>query len=177
MVQAGTVYRPTGWEEKPAKMTINDQEKDGFEIVNTGRMPWQGQITDVRIKIKNTRIRAAYLLDQAGYISREIDIEKNADHINITLPENTMYLVLKGSEPTAPGAPEGSLRTIKLYPNPSKGTVMLDIPDYINSVNFLQVFDNSGRLVHTEKNLTPGQKMESTTLISLTRIIKNQAPN
>jgi hypothetical protein len=44
LVQVGTVYRPTGWQEKPVKVTINDQQKDGFEIINTGKMPWKGEI-------------------------------------------------------------------------------------------------------------------------------------
>jgi len=152
LVQVGTVYRPTGWQEKPAKVTVDNQKKDGFEIVNTGKMPWQAQITDVKIKIKNTRIKSAYLLDQAGYVSRAIYVEKNADYVQITLPENTMYLVLKESAAVG-GTLEHNLPAIQLYPNPSSGTVMLDIPDHIHSLNLLQVFDNYGKLVHTEKNL------------------------
>jgi len=154
LVQVGTVYRPTGWVEKPVKVTINKQEKDGFEIVNTGRMPWQGQVTNVKLKIKNTLVKSAFVLDQAGYGKREIYVERNADHINLTLPENTMYLVLKTTEPTITGVHAEKLPAVKLYPNPSQGPVMLDIPSHVNQ---LQIFDHLGRLVHTEKDIKPGQ--------------------
>jgi hypothetical protein len=158
LVQVGTVYRPTGWEEKPVKVTINNQQKDGFEIVNTGRMPWQGQVTDVKLKIKNTRIKSAFVLDQAGYNKKEINIERSADYITLTLPGNTMYLVLKNTDPTTTGVQEENLPTVKLYPNPSKGSVTLDIPSHMNRVNLLQIFDHVGRLVYTEKDIKSGQK-------------------
>jgi hypothetical protein len=158
LVQVGTVYRPTGWVEKPVKVTINKQEKDGFEIVNTGSMPWQGQVTDVKLKIKNTLIRSAFVLDQAGYSKQEIYVERNTDHIILALPENTMYLVLKTTEPTVTGVHGENLPAVTLYPNPSNGPVMLDIP---SRVNLLQIFDHAGRLVHTEKDLQPGQKQVS----------------
>jgi hypothetical protein len=155
----GTVYRPTNWQEKAVKVTINGQEKDGFEIINTGKMPWMGQNTDVKIKLNNTLITSAYVLDQSGYISKEIFVERNYDHIILSLPPNTMYMVLNTNEPTVvTGINDEDLSPIKLYPNPTKGTVVLDIPDHIKSLNSLQVYDNMGRLVHTEKNIRQGQK-------------------
>jgi hypothetical protein len=159
LVQVGTVYRPTGWQEKPVKVTINDQQKDGFEIINTGRMPWQGENTKVKLKLNNTLIKSAYVLDQSGYISKEIFVERHPDHIILMLPPNTMYMILNTNEPTViTGIDDENLAAIKLYPNPAKGTVMLEIPDHAKSVNLLQVYDNLGRLVYTERNIKPGQK-------------------
>ncbi|MBW3546202.1 MAG: T9SS type A sorting domain-containing protein, partial [Bacteroidetes bacterium] len=159
LVQVGTVYRPTNWQEKPVKVTINNQEQDGFEITNTGKMPWLGQNTEVKIKLKNTLIRSAYLLDQSGYINREIFVERHADHIILSLPPNTMYMVLNTNEPTVvTGINDENLSPIKLYPNPTKGTVVLEIPNHIKSVNLLQVYDTMGRIIHTESNIRPGQK-------------------
>jgi hypothetical protein len=159
LVQVGTVYRPTNWQEKAVKVTINGQEKDGFEIINTGKMPWMGQKTDVKIKLNNTLITSAYVLDQSGYINKEIFVERYSDHIILSLPPNTMYMVLNTNEPTVvTGLHDEDLSSIQLYPNPTKGTVVLDIPDHIKSLNSLQVYDNLGRRVHTEKNIRQGQK-------------------
>jgi hypothetical protein len=158
LVQVGTVYRPTGWVEKPVKVTINNQQKDGFEIVNTGRMPWQGQVTDVKIKIKNTLITSAYVLDLAGYSKQEIPVERHTDYITLTLPKNAMYVVLKTNASSITGVQEENLPSIQLYPNPSKGSVTLDIPSHLNRENLLQIYDNLGRLVYTEKDIKPGQK-------------------
>jgi hypothetical protein len=158
LVQVGTVYRPTNWQEKAVKLTINGQQKDGFEIVNTGIMPWQGQNTDVKIKLKNTLISAAYLLDQSGYINKEILVERFSDHIMLSLPPNTMYLVLNTNEPTVTGIKEANLAPIKLYPNPTKGTILWDIPAHLQSLSSLKVYDSRGSVVYTENNLRPGQK-------------------
>jgi hypothetical protein len=159
LVQVGTVYRPTNWQEKPVKVTINDQQKDGFEIINTGKMPWQGENTKVKIKLNNTLIKSAYVLDQAGYISKEIFVERHPDHIILMLPPNTMYMVLNTNEPTViTGITDENIATIKVYPNPAKGTVMLEIPNHIQSLSLLQVYDNLGRKVHTERNIKPGQR-------------------
>jgi hypothetical protein len=68
-------------------------------------------------------------------------------------------MVLNTNEPTVvTGLHDEDLSSIQLYPNPTKGTVVLDIPDHIKSMNSLQVYDNLGRRVHTEKNIRQGQK-------------------
>jgi hypothetical protein len=122
-------------------------------------MPWQGQNTDVRIKLNNTLISAAYLLDQSGYVNKEIYIERFADHVMLSLPPNTMYVVLNTNIPTVTtGIKEANLAPIKLYPNPTKGTVIFDIPAHLQSLNSLQVYDNRGSVVYTENNIRPGQK-------------------
>lgn len=159
LVQVGTVYRPTNWQEKPVKVTINGQQKDGFEIVNTGKMPWQAEDTRVTLKLKNTTIKSAYVLDQAGYVSKEIFVEKSPDHALIVLPSNTMYMVLNTNEPTVvTGIEDEKAAVVKLYPNPTRGTFMLEIPAHIRSLTMLQVYDNTGRIVYTEKNIKAGQK-------------------
>ncbi len=86
-------------------------------------------------------------------------MERYADHVKIWLPANTMYMVLNTNDPTViTGMEEETLNSVKLYPNPTKGTVVLEIPEYMKSINLLQVYDNSGRMVYSEKNLKPGQK-------------------
>jgi hypothetical protein len=113
----------------------------------------------VKLKLNNTLIKSAYVLDQSGYISKEIFVERHPDHIILMLPPNTMYMILNTNEPTViTGIDDENLAAVKLYPNPAKGTVMLEIPDHVKSLNMLQVYDNLGRLVHTERNIKPGQK-------------------
>ncbi|MDQ3536545.1 MAG: T9SS type A sorting domain-containing protein, partial [Bacteroidota bacterium] len=159
LVQVGTIYQPTNWRETPVKVTIDDVEKDGFKITNTGKMPWRAENTKISLSLKNMLITSAYALDQNGYIKKEIFVERYADHVKIWLPANTMYMVLNTNDPTViTGMEEETLNSVKLYPNPTKGTVVLEIPEYMKSINLLQVYDNSGRMVYSEKNLKPGQK-------------------
>lgn len=95
LVQTGTVYRPTGWKETKAEFEMRDQKVDGFRIENTGRMPWKAADTDVKIRIRNKKIKAAVLLDAAGYAVSKIGILDNGDFAEINLPDNAMYVVLQ----------------------------------------------------------------------------------
>src|SRR5262249_24401440 len=69
LAQVGTYARPIGWQTKAAEFKSDDgkQTFDGYEIVNTGKMPWQVVNTNVTLVVKNPKITKATLLDTAGY--------------------------------------------------------------------------------------------------------------
>jgi hypothetical protein len=97
LVQVGTYARPTGWQSKAADFKSDDGKETfhGFEIVNTGKMPWQISSTQMTLAVKNARLHKATLLDAAGYPVREIAGTRQGDSFALTLPPNTMYLLLE----------------------------------------------------------------------------------
>jgi len=97
LVQVGTYARPTGWESKPTDFKSDDgkQTFHGFEIVNTGTMPWQISSTQMTLSVKNKGLHKATLLDAAGYPVREIPVTHQGEGIALALPANTMYLLLE----------------------------------------------------------------------------------
>ena len=97
LIQSGTVYRPTGWEEVEEVYTVEDDTLTGFRIVNTGRMPWVAVPTKAVVSIDNPGIRKAYLLDMAGYSSEELPLQRTKSGIRLELPPEAVYVVLKTS--------------------------------------------------------------------------------
>lgn len=97
LVQVDTYARPTGWASKPTDFKSDDgkQTFHGFEIVNTGSMPWQISNTRMSLAIKNPGLHKATLLDAAGYPVREVPGMKQGDAFLVSLPTNTMYLLLE----------------------------------------------------------------------------------
>lgn len=91
LIQIGTTERPTGWATKPAKVG----KKDGEEIVNFGKAPWQIVETDASVAIANPALKSAHVLDANGMKIGQILLEKNANDVKeIKLPPNAMYVVL-----------------------------------------------------------------------------------
>lgn len=97
LVQVGTYARPTGWKSMPADFKSDDgkQTFHGFEIVNTGTMPWQISSTQMTLAVKNAHLHKATLLDAAGYPVREISGTRQGETFTLALPANTMYLLLE----------------------------------------------------------------------------------
>lgn len=98
LVQVGTYARPSGWQSKPTDFPSDDKKQTfhGYEIVNTGKMPWQIENTDITLTLKNPNLKKATLLDTAGFPLKEVPITTNATGMTIKLPPNTMYLILEG---------------------------------------------------------------------------------
>lgn len=94
LVQIGTIYRPSGWIETEIELELNENLFKGFRIDNTGGMPWKCSNTEVNIRINNSNISKAILLDEAGYAKESIAISKEDGSILISLPKNAMYVIL-----------------------------------------------------------------------------------
>jgi hypothetical protein len=97
LVQVGTYVRPTGWKTKPAAFKSDDgkQTFQGFEVVNTGKMPYQVNSTEVTLTLANPGLKKATLLDSAGYPVREIEGKSQSGKFTLKLPANAMYIVLE----------------------------------------------------------------------------------
>lgn len=97
LVQVGTYARPTGWQSMPTDFKSDDGKETfhGFEIVNTGTMPWRISSTQMTLSVKNAHLHKATLLDAAGYPVREITGTRQGEAFALALPANTMYLLLE----------------------------------------------------------------------------------
>ncbi len=97
LVQVGTRSRPTGWKTKPTDFKSDDGKETfhGYEILNTGTMPWLVANTEVTLTVRNVSLHKATLLDAAGYPIRSVPGTRKADAFTLSLPTNTMYLILE----------------------------------------------------------------------------------
>jgi hypothetical protein len=96
LVQVGTTARPTGWQAKPADFPSDDKKTTlhGYEVVNTGKMPYQIANTDVTLTVHNPTLKKATLLDPAGYPLKQLTGAVGAG-ITLKLPSNAMYVILE----------------------------------------------------------------------------------
>ncbi len=132
LVQNGTDYRPTGWEEIPTQFKPNDDAApiDGFRIENLGRMPWKAANTEVDLIFKNINLTNAWLLDAAGYQKESIAISDIQEGTSISLPADAMYVILEAEQNTTDVSNLSSSYTdIKVYPNPGNGVFEIVVPD------------------------------------------------
>ena len=153
LIQIGTIYRPTGWKEVPATFTAPDGETvlEGYQIQSVGRMPWKCANTEVKIKLRNTKVKSAHLLNAAGYEEREFYVNEQADGLSLDLPLSAMYVVLD----TRPSSvPSGLLNKndefpINIYPNPANGRFRIEYgsENDATKVKGIVVKDLSGRPV------------------------------
>ena len=95
LIQCGTKYQPAGWKEVPAEFTNDGKTCQGFKILNTGSMPWQADPTYLKITLKNSTLSKAILLDVAGFPVKELPLKRSGSSISLSLPEETLYLILK----------------------------------------------------------------------------------
>ncbi|MFN8206291.1 MAG: hypothetical protein U0T82_02635 [Bacteroidales bacterium] len=95
LVQVGTSYQPTGWQEEECDFTRENQVIHGYRITNTGRMPWRAAETKVQIELSNTLITNAILLDAGGYLVKNLQVKRSTGAISINLPAEAMYVLLE----------------------------------------------------------------------------------
>lgn len=126
LIQVGTVYRPDGWKESPVTFNLNGTTVSGFQIDNTGKMPWKCAKADVKITLKNSGITRATVLSSSGYEVKEIPVVKNGDEIQVQFPEDALYVVLENATGAKTGLRNGS--KMKIYPNPNEGSFTVEIP-------------------------------------------------
>lgn len=95
LLQVGTLFRPTNWNEEPALYEHNDQQVTGFKILNTGKMPWLGMPAKGSITIKNKFIKKATQLDAAGFAVNQLTLKQHAGSTKLVLPANAYYILLE----------------------------------------------------------------------------------
>ena len=151
LVQVGTVYQPSGWAETPSDFVVDGKTISGLKITNTGKMPWKCANTQVKLKLKNTGINQATLLDAAGYAKSTIEIVRVGDELQIALPANAMYLMLENT--THSGSIQNKEKGMKVFPNPSNGTFRVDILNYKPANYSLELLGLRGEKIWELKNI------------------------
>ncbi|MCC5932362.1 MAG: T9SS type A sorting domain-containing protein [Cyclobacteriaceae bacterium] len=151
LIQIGTKYQPTGWQERPATFNLNaNTTVEGFEIQNTGRMPWKAANSLVNITLNNPKIKSARLLDINGYEIREIRVEnlENGQKIKFNIPHEAMYIVADTREATVvTGFNEVKEQDFIIYPNPNNGRFNIRFDQDQLTYSEVEIRDLSGRLV------------------------------
>jgi hypothetical protein len=149
LIQIGTVYQPTGWMEKKTSFQLNaNKTVEGFEIQNTGKMPWKAAKTKVTVTLINSHIGSARVLDMNGYELKEIRVEKiNNEQIKLYIPDNAMYIVADTRESTVTEIPSNQKSGITIYPNPNNGQFSIHVENITIKYDEVEIRDLSGRLV------------------------------
>ncbi|TCC98969.1 beta-galactosidase [Pedobacter psychroterrae] len=95
LLQVGTIFRPTNWNEEPSAYSHNNKEVKGFKITNTGILPWLGMPAQGSVKIKNKHIDKAIQLDAAGYRVKDLNLKVTGDTVELILPADAYYILLE----------------------------------------------------------------------------------
>jgi hypothetical protein len=98
LVQVGTVVRPTGWKQEAATHKSEDgkQTLQGWNVIDTGTMPWQVTNTAVTLQVRNAGLTKAMLLDTAGYpVGPIADVSSAGGVLTVHLPSNALYVILQ----------------------------------------------------------------------------------
>jgi hypothetical protein len=96
LVQVGTSARLSGWKTKPAQVKGASQKTEaGYEIVATGQPPWRVVDADISLRLRNSRLRKATLLDTGGYAANDVECQHAEGEVQLKLPLNALYVVLE----------------------------------------------------------------------------------
>ena len=95
LIQVGTASRPTGWATKDAEIKNANGTARALEVVSTGKPPWRIADAEFGLSLKNPGLTRATLLDPAGFPTEDVPINKARGGITLTLPTDTMYLILE----------------------------------------------------------------------------------
>ena len=151
LVQVGTVFQPSRWKESATEFDMSGTMVSGFKIENTGKMPWKCAKTQVTLRLKNTLINKAMLLDAAGYPISSINIIQVGNEMKITLPENAMYVMLLNT--THSNNTDLNEKGMKVFPNPSNGNFRVEIQNYKPSGYSMELLGLRGEKFLEIKNI------------------------
>jgi len=156
LIQVGTTYRPKNWSETATEFTTQNTKYQGFQINNTGQMPWMAAQTLTTVTVRNKGIQTVWLLDVAGYPVKSLSLNRAGDEVIIELPNNAMYVVLQSDKTT--GLIELNKRDkMKIYPNPSDGKFKIEITaDNSASMNF-ELVNELGQKIYEKQPLMDRQ--------------------
>jgi len=152
LIQAGTIYRPTQWNEVESTFDFRGEMVNGFQIQNVGKMPWQAQNSKLTVVINNPNIQSAYLLDQNGYEVREVYVGKDENDDNykeVFVPGNGMYIIADSRPATVSALGHSDFDEIKIYPNPNNGLLRIESPLDKPLYDEIEVLSLTGRVLKT----------------------------
>lgn len=95
LVQVGTFQRPKGWLEEKVKVTVKEQTMDAFRILSIGTPEWLIRNVEAQLSVRNPGLKKATLLDENGMRGAAVPCLSGQGALNLTLPPNTLYLVLE----------------------------------------------------------------------------------
>ena len=96
LVQYGTQSRPTGWTQKPVRITSPGQPSiSGMEITSYGRAPWQVESAQLDVTIRNPGLTSATVLDMNGMAVGTVPLTRSAKQVEFRFPASAMYVVLR----------------------------------------------------------------------------------
>jgi len=98
LVQVGTTARPTGWKSEPTLVTVKGRTApvQAERILDIGTSPWQVAATHATVTVANPHLANATLLDTNGVAAADVPVTLTNGKCQVTLPPQTMYLVLTG---------------------------------------------------------------------------------
>jgi hypothetical protein len=95
LVQVGTQSRPSGWADRAAELTVNNQRVPGRQVESIGRAPWQVAAADLRVEIRNAGLTRARALDSNGNAVAGVTVEKTEAGLSFRFPAGTLYVVVE----------------------------------------------------------------------------------
>ena len=99
LVQMGTPCWPTGWKEKPAKISTEQGPVEGRQILDAGKPPWRVEHMHGALGVRNAFLTKARALDPNGMPVSDIPIWKGDGEIRIKLPSSALYVCLESGAP------------------------------------------------------------------------------
>lgn len=91
LVQVGTSERPTGWATVPVKV----DGRDGEQVVNFGKAPWQIVRCSLTVSIRNRALTKARVLDANGMAVAELPLNNSPEGKTFVFPADALYVVLQ----------------------------------------------------------------------------------
>jgi len=147
LVQVNTIYETTNYKEKRVNFELNGQTVSGFEVEQTGQLPWKAANTEVILTLTNPNIKSAHLLDENGYEIQEVGVLAVDGTVQLELPKNTMYLVLNTEPATVSSVENIDESSWVVYPNPSQGEFVLSFDENTDAFDSIRIVDLQGREV------------------------------
>ncbi len=84
--------RPTGWKTRPVTIRPDDdQPVQGKQVVDYGSDPWQVECPQVRIRVRNSGLSKAVVLDLDGVPRGEMSLNGGA----FTFPSDAIHVILQ----------------------------------------------------------------------------------
>ncbi len=96
LVQYGTQSRPTHWQEKPTRLSLDGGVTvDGMTLTSHGQAPWQVIKGQLQVSINNPALSRASVLDMNGMVIDTLPLQRSATQVSFRFPDSAMYVVLQ----------------------------------------------------------------------------------
>jgi hypothetical protein len=96
LVQAGTLCRPTGWQQKPVTwQDAQGSSHEGFEVVSYGKPPWRVVANDLTVTVANAGVTGAFVLDMSGMPRGQVPLAREGGAVTFRMPRDAKYVILQ----------------------------------------------------------------------------------